>query len=76
MPRLIPIVVVPSPFVPAPESSVLEGQVLAPISCRRLSRYVPYKGTFVLYDGTHGAPDQGQMLEVCESQTTESALKK
>ncbi len=32
--------------------------------CRRPSRYVPYKGTFVPYDGTYGAPDQGQMLDV------------
>ncbi len=45
-------------------------------NCRRPSRYVPYKGTFVPYDGTYGVPDQGQMLDVCESQTTESALKK
>jgi hypothetical protein len=30
--------------------------------CRRLPRYVPYKGTFVPYDGTYGAPDQGQTL--------------
>ncbi len=25
--------------------------------CRRPSRYVPYKSTFVPYDGTYGAPD-------------------
>jgi hypothetical protein len=25
--------------------------------CRRPSRYVLYKGTFVPYDGTYGAPD-------------------
>ncbi len=43
--------------------------------CRRPPRYVPYKGTFVPYDGTYGAPDQGQTLDVWESQTTESALR-
>jgi hypothetical protein len=32
--------------------------------CRRPPRYVPYKGTFVLYNGTYGAPDQGQTLDV------------
>ncbi len=34
------------------------------VDCRRPSRYVPYKGTFVPYDGTYGAPDQGQTLDV------------
>jgi hypothetical protein len=34
------------------------------IACRRPSRYVPYKGTFVPYDGTYGTPDQGQTLDV------------
>ncbi len=37
--------------------------------------YILYKGTYVLYDGTFGAPDQGQMLDMWESQTTESALR-
>ncbi len=32
--------------------------------CRRPSRYVPYKGTFVPYNGTYGVPDQGQTLDV------------
>jgi hypothetical protein len=32
--------------------------------CHKLSRYVPYKCTYVLYDGTFGASDQGQMLDV------------
>ncbi len=32
--------------------------------CHKPPRYVPYKGTFVLYDGTYGAPDQGQTLDV------------
>ncbi len=32
--------------------------------CRKLPRYVPYKGTYVPYDGTYGASDQGQMLDV------------
>ncbi len=32
--------------------------------CRKPPRYVPYKGTFVPYGGTYGAPDQGQTLDV------------
>ncbi len=32
--------------------------------CRRPPRYVPYKGTFVPYDGTYGVADQGQTLDV------------
>jgi hypothetical protein len=36
----------------------------AVLSCRRPSRYVPYKGTFVLYDSTFGVSDQGQTLDV------------
>ncbi len=32
--------------------------------CHKPPRYVPYKGTSVSYDGTFGAPDQGQMLDV------------
>ncbi len=43
--------------------------------CRKLPRYVPYKGTYVPYDGTYGMPDQGQMLDVQEGQTTKSALQ-
>ncbi len=40
-------------------SILIEGK-----SCRRPSRYVPYKGTFVPYNGTFGASDQGQTLDV------------
>ncbi len=43
--------------------------------CCKPPSYVPYKGTYVLYKGTFGAPDQGQMLDVWESQTTGSALR-
>ncbi len=32
--------------------------------CRKPPRYVPYKCTYVPYDGTFGTSDQGQMLEV------------
>ncbi len=32
--------------------------------CHRPPRYVLYRGTFVPYDGTYGAPDQGQTLDV------------
>ncbi len=34
------------------------------ILCHKPPRYVPYKGTYVPYDGSFGAPDQGQMLDV------------
>ncbi len=37
--------------------------------------YVPYKGAYVLYDGTFGMPDQGQTLNLQESQTAKSALR-
>ncbi len=38
---------------------------ICPITkCRRPPRYVPYKCTYVPYDGTFGVPDQGQMLDV------------
>jgi hypothetical protein len=33
------------------------------------------KGTYAPYNGTFGAPDQGETLDVCESQTTGSALR-
>ncbi len=33
-------------------------------SCRKPPRYVPYKGTYVPNDGTYGASDQGQTLDV------------
>ncbi len=32
--------------------------------CRKPPRYVPYKCTYVPYDGTFGASDQGQTLDV------------
>ncbi len=32
--------------------------------CPKPPRYVPYKCTYVPYDGTFGASDQGQMLDV------------
>jgi hypothetical protein len=32
--------------------------------CRKPPRYVPYKCTYVPYDGTFGTSDQGQMLDV------------
>jgi hypothetical protein len=33
-------------------------------ACRKLPSYVLYKGTYVPYNGTFGAPDQGQTLDV------------
>jgi hypothetical protein len=33
-------------------------------TCRRPPRYVLYKGTYVPYDGTYSAPDQGRTLDV------------
>ncbi len=45
-------------------------------NCHIPPSYVPYTGTcYVPYDGTFGTPDQGQMLDVWESQTTVSALR-
>ncbi len=38
--------------------------VLSNYPCHKLPSYEPYKGTYVLYKGTFGAPDQGQMLDV------------
>jgi hypothetical protein len=32
--------------------------------CRKPPRYVPYKCTYVPYDGTFGTSDQGQTLDV------------
>ncbi len=43
--------------------------------CRMPPSYIPYKGTYVPYDGTFGTPDQGQMLNMWESQTAELALR-
>ncbi len=43
--------------------------------CRKPPSYVLYNGTYVPYDGTFGVPDQGQMLDVWESQTAELALR-
>ncbi len=37
---------------------------LPTVVCRKLPRYVPYKCTYVPYNGTFGASDQGQMLDV------------
>ncbi len=33
-------------------------------ACRRPSSYVPYKCTYVPYDSTFGASDQGQRLDM------------
>jgi hypothetical protein len=43
--------------------------------CHKPPSYAPYKGTYVPYEGTFGMPDQGQTLDVWESQTTKSALR-
>ncbi len=34
------------------------------MQCHKLPRYVPCKCTYVPYDGTFGASDQGQTLDV------------
>jgi hypothetical protein len=39
--------------------------------CRKLPRYVPYKGTYVPYDGTFGTSDQGQMLDVWQGEESQ-----
>ncbi len=45
-------------------SEVLQPYFKESKGCRKPPRYVPYKGTYVLYDGTYGVPDQGQTLDV------------
>ncbi len=39
--------------------------------CRRPSRYVPYKCTYVPYDSTFGASDQGQTLDVWQGEDSQ-----
>ncbi len=46
------------------EQHLFQQNQIVLIKCHRPSRYVPYKGTFVPYDGTYGTPDQGQSLDV------------
>ncbi len=41
------------------------------MTCRRPSRYVPYKGTFVPYDSTFGTSDQGQTLDVWQGEDSQ-----
>ncbi len=36
--------------------------------CRKLPRYVPYKCTYVPYNGTFGASNQGQTLDVWQGE--------
>jgi hypothetical protein len=43
---------------------VFSGLQVPTYLCRKPPRYVLYKGTYVPYDGTYGAPDQGQTLDV------------
>ncbi len=45
-------------------SLVLDENLMHPNNCCKPPRYVLYKGTYVPYDGTYGASDQGQMLDV------------
>ncbi len=47
---------------PPEHTFIIEADITSSVAtnahkCRRPSRYVPYKGTFVPYDGTYGAPD-------------------
>ncbi len=39
--------------------------------CRKLPRYVPYKCTYVPYNGTFGASNQGQMLDVWQGEDSQ-----
>jgi hypothetical protein len=39
--------------------------------CRTPPRYVPYKCTDVPYNGTFGASDQGQTLDVCQGEDSQ-----
>ncbi len=40
-------------------------------TCRKPPRYVPYKCTYVPYDGTFGTSDQGQMLDVWQGEDSQ-----
>ncbi len=40
-------------------------------TCRKRPRYVLYKGTYVPYDGTFGASDQGQTLDVWQGEDSQ-----
>jgi hypothetical protein len=50
--------------VPGEASETMVKLCLWPSICCKPPSYVPYNGTYVLYEGTFGAPDQGQMLDV------------
>ncbi len=39
--------------------------------CHKPPRYVSYKCTYVLYDGTFGTSDQGQMLDVWQGEDSQ-----
>ncbi len=41
------------------------------LPCCKPPRYVPYKCTYVPYDGTFGMSDQGQMLDVWQSEDSQ-----
>jgi hypothetical protein len=45
---------------------VINRKAMSPAAehCCMPPSYVPHKGTYVSYDGTFGAPDQGQTLDV------------
>ncbi len=40
-------------------------------ACRKPPRDVPYKCTYVPYDGTFGASNQGQMLDVWQNEDSQ-----
>jgi hypothetical protein len=50
-------------FTKQPRAALLVLSVLQKIFCKP-SRYVLYKCTYIPYDGTFGASDQGQTLDV------------
>ncbi len=47
-----------------PDAKVFVPVSMSKMLCCKLPRYVPYKCTYVPYDGTFGTSNQGQMLDV------------
>jgi hypothetical protein len=45
-------------------NKILQAKNMRSSTCHKPPKYVLYKGTYVPYDGTYGAPDQGQMLDM------------
>ncbi len=55
---------VESPMTPQKQRIMTTSQMQIMITCHKPPRYVPYKCTYVPYNGTFGASDWGPMLDV------------